>query len=424
MTATRGPDLEVSPREPGAWNGPVTSYYLLVGATGLLLSIGLVMVLSSSTVDSLTASKGATPYSVFLDQAKFALIGLPIAWLASRLPVRFYKAIAWPALATAVVLQLMVFTPLGIETNGNRNWIGIGTFTMQPSEVLKLALAVWLASVLATKRALLDRWLHVIVPGLVVAMGVIGLVLLGDDLGTALILLVLVAGAMFIAGVPLRMFAVAGVLAAVVVVNLAQSSDSRVTRITAFFSANCDTQKECYQTERGLYALASGGLTGEGLGASRQKWSGLPEAHNDFIFAIIGEELGLLGTVLVLVLLAILAVAMVRVIRRHADPFVQIATAGIAAWVLGQALVNVAVVIGLLPVVGLPLPLVSAGGSALITTLVALGVVISFARSEPGAAEALRARPGAVQRSLAVIGRSRGADRGGPTQRPRGDGRG
>ncbi len=255
-------------------------------------------------------------------------------------------------------------------------------------------------------------------PGLVVAMGVIGLVLLGDDLGTALIMLVLVAGAMFIAGVPLRMFAVAGVLAAVVVVNLAQSTDSRVKRITAFFSPDCDPKKECYQTTRGLYALASGGLTGEGLGQSRQKWSGLPEGHNDFIFAIIGEELGLLGTVLVLVLFAILAVAMVRVIRRHADPFVQIATAGIAAWVLGQALVNIAVVIGLLPVVGLPLPLVSAGGSALITTLVALGVVVSFARSEPGAPEALRARPGAVQRSLAVIGR------GGATPRPRGGGRG
>lgn len=424
MTATRGPDLEVAPREPGAWNGPVTSYYLLIGATGLLLSIGLVMVLSSSTVDSLTASKGTTPYSVFLDQAKFALIGLPIAWLASRLPVRFYKAIAWPALAVAVVLQLLVLTPLGFEFNGNRNWIALGSFTMQPSEVLKLALAVWLASVLATKRALLHRWMHVVVPGLVVAVGVIALVLVGHDLGTALIMLALVAGAMFIAGVPARVFVIGGGLAAVVILKLAQSTDSRVARITAFFSENCDIQKECYQTERGLYALASGGLTGEGLGASRQKWSGLPEAHNDFIFAVIGEELGLLGTVLVITLFAILAVAMVRVIRRHADPFAQIATGGIASWVLGQALVNIAVVIGLLPVVGLPLPLVSAGGSALITTIVALGVVVSFARSEPGAAEALRARPGAVQRSLAVIGRARATDHAGPTRRPRGDGRG
>lgn len=406
MTATRGPDLEVSPREPGTWNGPVTSYYLLIGATGLLLSIGLVMVLSSSTVDSLNASKGATAYAVFLDQARYALIGLPVAWVASRLPVRFYRAIAWPALGAGVLLQLLVFTGLGIAVNGNRNWIGVAGFRMQPSEVLKLALAVWLGSVLATKRALLHRWLHVLVPGVVGAVGVVGLVVAGKDLGTALIIILLVAGALFIAGVPLRMFVVAGAAVAFVVVQLAQTSN-RMDRITALFSTSCDQQNECYQTVRGMYALASGGLMGEGLGQSRQKWAGLPEAHNDFIFAVIGEELGLLGAVLVIVLFALLAVAMVRVIRRHADPFVQITTAGIASWVLGQALINIGVVIGLLPVVGLPLPLVSAGGSALITTLVALGVVISFARTEPGAPEAFHARAGAVQRSLAVIGRTR-----------------
>lgn len=406
MTATRGPDLEVAPREPGAWNGPVTSYYLLIGATGLLLSIGLVMVLSSSTVDSLNASKGATAYSVFWDQARYALIGLPVAWVASRLPVRFYRAIAWPALGAGVLLQLLVFTGLGIAVNGNRNWIGIAGFRMQPSEVLKLALAVWLGSVLATKRALLHRWLHVLVPGVIGAVGVVGLVVAGKDLGTALIIILLVAGALFVAGVPMRMFVVAGTAVALVVIQLAQTSN-RLGRISVMFSATCDDSNECYQTVRGMYALASGGLTGEGLGQSRQKWAGLPEAHNDFIFAVIGEELGLLGTVLVIVLFAVLAVAMVRVIRRHSDPFVQVTTAGIASWVLGQALINIGVVIGLVPVIGLPLPLVSAGGSALITTLVALGVVISFARSEPGAPEAFQARVGAVQRSLAVIGRTR-----------------
>ncbi|MDO8107426.1 putative lipid II flippase FtsW [Isoptericola sp. b441] len=416
MTATRGTDVELTPRAPGTWNGPVTSYYLLVGATGLLLSIGLVMVLSSSTVDSLNTTKGATAYAVFWDQARYALIGLPVAWLASRLPVRFYRAIAWPALGAGVLLQLLVFTGLGIAVNGNRNWIGLAGFRMQPSEVLKLALAVWLGSVLATKRALLHRWLHVLVPAVVGALGVVGLVVAGKDLGTALIIILLAAGALFIAGVPLRMFVVAGTLVGVVIVQLAQTSN-RMARITALFSPHCDAMNQCYQTVRGLYALASGGLTGEGLGQSRQKWAGLPEAHNDFIFAVIGEELGLLGAVLVIVLFAVLAVAMVRVIRRHPDPFVQISTAGIATWILGQALINVGVVIGVFPVVGLPLPLVSAGGSALITTLVALGVVVSFARSEPGAPEALHARVGAVQRSLAVIGRARsprtGAARGG-----------
>ena len=392
MTAGTRPATEVR----STWNGPVTSYYLLIGASSLLLCIGLVMVLSSSTVDSLSATNGATAYSVFLDQAKFALIGLPFAWLASRLPIRFYRWIAWPALVTSIALQLLVFTPLGVDVNGNLNWIQLPGFQMQPSEVMKLALAVWLGSVLATKRALLNQWLHVLVPAVVIAGAGIALVLKGDDLGTALILIALLAGALFVAGVPLRMFAVAGAVVLVVVVQLAQSSNSRVTRITAFFSPECDTASTCYQTQRGLYALASGGWTGVGLGQGREKWSYLPEAHNDFIFAVIGEEPGLIGTVLVIPLLGI---------RRHPDPFVQITTAGIASWLLSQALINIAVVIGLLPVIGLPLPLVSAGGSALITTLVGLGVLVSFARSEPGAAEALSARPGAVRRSLAVVGR-------------------
>lgn len=409
MSASSGADVELTPRESsvlGQWSSAVTSYYLLLGSASLLVGIGLVMVLSSSSVDSLSATDGASPYAIFLDQARFALLGLPFAWVASRLPVAFYRRIAWPALIVAAGLQLLVFTPLGIEVNGNRNWIDLGFATAQPSELLKLALAIWLGSVLATKRALLHRWLHVLVPAVVVAMGAIGLVLLGSDLGTAMILMVLVAGALFVAGVPLRMFAVAAALAVLAVSQLAQLNSSRIGRIEAFFSDTCDRTDDCYQTYRGLLALSSGGWTGVGLGQSREKWSYLPEGHNDFIFAILGEELGLLGTLLVVGLFAVLAIAMVRVIRRHGDPFVQIASAGIASWVLGQAMVNIAVVIGLLPVVGVPLPLVSAGGSALITTMLALGVLLSFARTEPGAAEAFSARPGAVHRSLAVLGRS------------------
>ncbi|HWS59203.1 MAG TPA: putative lipid II flippase FtsW [Actinotalea sp.] len=413
--ATTKPDLEVAPRERGAvlgqWNSAVTSFYLLAGATALLLTLGLVMVLSSSSIDALIISDGASPYGIFFNQARYAVIALPLAWVASRLPVSFYKAAAWPALVATLGLQLLV-PFIGKEVNGNRNWIVVGGQSIQPSELVKLALALWLGAVLARKRPLLGQWVHVMVPGVLVALGAIGLVLLGHDLGTAIVMLVLVAGALFVAGVPTRMFAVAGVLAVPVVWQLAQSSDSRMRRIAAFFSDSCDPLRECYQTTRGLYALASGGWTGQGLGESREKWSYLPERHNDFIFAILGEELGLLGTVLVLGLFGVLAVAMTRVVKRHPDPFVQIATAGIAAWILGQALINIAVVIGLLPVIGVPLPLVSAGGSALITTMLALGVVLSFARTEPGAAQALAARAGVVRRSLAVVGRSTRGARG------------
>ena len=395
----------------GTWDSAVTSYYLILGAMTILITLGLVMVLSSSSIYSLSRF-GDTPYAIFVNHARYALIGLPLAFVASRMKVDHIRALAWPALVGTLLLQALV--PIfGKVVNGNRNWLELGPVQFQPSELLKLALALWLGAVLARKRPLLRQWLHVVVPGGLVAAAGVGLVLAGHDLGTAIIMLVLVAGAFWVAGVPVWMFGVAGGAAIAGVLVLAQSSSSRIRRIEAFFSDDCDKLNECLQTTRGLYGLASGGWTGLGLGESREKWLYLPEAHNDFIFAILGEELGLLGTLLVLALFGVLAVAMTRVIRRHTDPFVQIATAGIGAWVLGQAMANIAVVIGLVPVIGVPLPLLSAGGSALITTMVALGVVLAFARNEPGASEALSARSGAVRRSLAVLGRSaRGGRRG------------
>lgn len=363
------------------------------------------MVLSSSAVDSLAG--GGSAYTVFLGQAQYALVGLPLMWVASRVPARVYQRLAWPLLTVGIVGQLLVFTPLGRGTAGNLGWIYLGPVSAQPSEALKLALVVWLGAVLVRKQPLFDDWKHAAIPALPIGAGAIGLVLLGHDLGTAIIMIVLVAGALLVAGVPMRIFAGAGVLAAVGVAVLAIASDNRTRRIMDWFTGDCDPQGGCYQTKHGLQALATGGWFGLGLGQSREKWQYLPEAHNDFIFAVIGEELGLVGTLLVLVLFAVLAFAMFRVIGRHRDPFAQVVTGGVAAWVIGQALVNMAVVVGLLPVIGVPLPLVSAGGSALITTLVGIGVVLSFARTEPGAAEALAARPSVVRRSLAVIGRTR-----------------
>jgi len=389
----------------GQWNSAVTSYYLLVGASMLLLVLGLVMVLSSSSVESLAS--GDSPYTVFLSQAQYALIGLPLMWLASRVKPAAYQRLAWPLLAVGIAAQMLVYTPLGLGKGGNTGWIHLGGFTAQPAEALKLALVVWLGMMLARKQPLFDDWKHAALPALPVAAGAIGLVLLGHDLGTAITMIILVAGALFVAGVPMRIFGGAGVLAAIGVAVLATASSSRVDRITNWFTGECDVTAGCYQTMHGMQALATGGWFGLGLGQSREKWSYLPEAHNDFIFAIIGEELGLIGTLLVLALFGVLAFAMLRIIARHRDPFAQIVTGGVAAWIIGQALVNMGVVVGLLPVIGVPLPLVSAGGSALITSLVALGVVTSFARTEPGAAEALAARPSVVRRSLAVIGRTR-----------------
>jgi cell division protein FtsW len=389
----------------GQWNSAVTSYYVLVGASMLLLVLGLVMVLSSSSVESLAA--GDSPYTVFLGQAKYALMGLPLMWVASRLPVRFYQRFAWPILIAGLALQLLVFTPLGRGQGGNLGWIYIAGFSGQPSEALKLALAIWLGVVLARKRPLFADWKHAVVPALPGAALAIGLVMLGKDLGTVLVMLILVTGALYVGAVPMRVLAGVGAVAVGGVAVAAVASTNRVARILEFFSSESDGSGLGYQTKHGIQALATGGWAGLGLGQSREKWSYLPEAHNDFIFAIIGEELGLIGTLLVLALIGVLAFAMIRVIARHPDPFAQIVTGAITAWIVGQALVNMGVVVGLLPVIGVPLPLVSAGGSALITTLVGIGVVISFARTEPGAAEALAARPSVVRRSLAVIGRTR-----------------
>ncbi len=389
------------------WETPTTSYYLLLGATLVLVVIGLVMVLSSSSVDSI--ADGGSPFAVFGKQAMYAAVGVPLMLGCSRIPVAVWKRLAWPLVGLAVVAQLLVFTPLGFGAGGNMNWVRLGPVTAQPSEAAKLALVVWCATILAAKSSLLHRWQHVLVPIGPVAGLVLALVLAGRDLGTALVIMMLVGVMLFVGGVSGRLFALALVAGAALAGMLVLSSKNRMARVETWLGgAECDQLGACWQSTHGTWALASGGWWGLGLGASREKWSWLPEAHNDFIYAIIGEELGLPGTLAILVLFAVVAVAGLRVILRSDDLFVKIAVAGVLAWVIGQALVNVAVVIGLLPVIGVPLPLVSSGGSALLTTLAALGMVLSFARSEPGARDALAARAGVVRRSLAVVG-SRGS---------------
>jgi len=384
-------------------DSPLATYYIVLAATVALIVIGLVMVLSSSSVEAYAQTRSA--YSVFARQALFAAIGVPLTAMAVRMPVRAWKALAWPLLVVAVGSLLLVFSPLGLVVRGNRNWIAIGGLTVQPAEAAKLALVVWAASVLARKQALLHRIRHVLVPVVPVALVLLGLVLAGHDLGTALVLMALTGALLFAAGAPLRVFVASGAFAAVVVAMLVEGSQNRMERITAWLGgADCsDYYGVCWQAVHAKWALASGGWWGVGLGASREKWSWLPEAHNDFIFAIVGEELGLVGSLAVLGLFAVLALGLLRVVLRSDDLFVKIATGGVLTWVIGQAVINVGAVLGLLPVVGVPLPLVSSGGSALLTTMIALGMVIGFARREPGAARALAARTGLVRRSLAVL---------------------
>lgn len=359
------------------------NYFLLMSTTLFLVFFGLVMVLSASFVEANSAGENA--FGVFMRQALYAIIGIPLMLIASRMPPRFWKRWAWPALVIGGALQLLVFTPLGIEVGGNRNWIGVeGSFSLQPSEFVKLALIVWIAWVLASKQQLLSDWKHVAIPIAPIGGGAIGLVLLGGDLGTAAVMLIIVMGCLFVGGVKLRFLTVAIIGIALAGTVLAMATPSRVSRIQVWMNG-CgaeDYAGYCWQVVHGTWALASGGLLGVGLGNSKAKWNWLPEADNDFIFAIIGEELGLIGAIVVLVLFIVLAIAFVRIIRATRDNFARVATAGIMVWVIGQAFVNIAVVLGLLPVLGVPLPLISAGGSSLIAMLIAVGVVLSFARHD------------------------------------------
>ena len=380
---------------------PVPSEFLLIASTALLLTgFGLVMVLSATSATA--AAAGEPPYDAVTKQAVFAVIGIPLMFIASRLPISFWKRTAWPALIGAIVFQLLVFTPLGYEIYGNRNWIRIGDYTAQPSEFLKLALALWIGYVLFRKQTLLGLWRHVFIPLVPVSILVIGTVMAGDDLGTAMILALIVLGALFFSGVKLRIFILPAIGAALGVAYFAVTSPDRVRRFLSFLNPNCldDYFNDCYQPLHGVWGLAGGGIFGLGLGNSREKYDWLPAAANDYIFAIVGEELGLIGCAVILALFALFAVGAFHVIRKTDDPFVRIVSGGITVWIVGQALINVGVVLRVFPVLGVPLPFMSQGGTALLSVLIASGVLLAFARSLPvKTATVARARPAARARA-------------------------
>lgn len=370
---------------------PLTPYYLLLGATTMLLALGLIMVLSASSVESFKSQEGNSYYWA-TKQLVWVLVALPAAWLATKLPLKVLRMASWPMMLVAMGMLVATQTSLGVEVNGNKNWLGVGPFQVQPSEIAKFAMVLWCADVYARKDKLLDSWRHLAIPVLPVAGLVVGLVLIGGDLGTALVLFAIALGLLWVVGVPARFFLAAVLLVSVGALYLAASSPERLERLTSFTKPFDDFQNSGYQAGHGILGMASGGLFGKGIGASQQKWGSLPEAHTDFIFAVLGEELGLVGTLLVLVLFLVIAYAGLRVAMEAENLFVRYATAGVVLWMTAHALINVGMVLTLLPVIGIPLPLVSYGGSSLVPLLVALGLVIGFARSTPDAAGELQNR--------------------------------
>jgi cell division protein FtsW len=370
---------------------PLAPYYLLLGATGLLLAIGLVMVLSASSVDSFK-HHGGNSYYWATKQLMWVLIALPCAWIATRVPMKLLRFASWPMVLVSLVLLVLTQTSLGVEVNGNQNWLGLGPVQIQPSEIAKFSMVLWCADVYARKDALLGSWRHLFIPVVPVTGLLTVLVLVGGDLGTALVLFAITLGLFWVVGVPARIFLAAVSMVSVAALYLAASSPERLNRITSFVNPFEDFQTSGWQAGHGILGMASGGVFGKGIGASQEKWGNLPEAHTDFIFAVLGEELGLVGTLLVLVLFLTVAYASIRVASRSDNLFVRYATAGVVIWLMAHVVINIGMVLALLPVIGIPLPLVSYGGSSLVPELVALGLVIGFARAEPAAAGALRQR--------------------------------
>ncbi|HEX5771119.1 MAG TPA: putative lipid II flippase FtsW [Nocardioidaceae bacterium] len=392
-----------------ALDRPLASYYLLLGASTLLLTIGLMMVLSSSSVSGYKIYGNS--YHYFFKQLMWVGLALPIAFLASRLPQRFIRRLAWPALIGSTVLLALTQVPgLGVKVNGNTNWLALGPLTIQPAEFAKLAIILWCAHLYARKEKLLGDWKHTLIPVVPVTVFLTLLVIKGGDLGTALVLFAIVLGMLWVVGAPGRLFGGALLVVAALALYLASTNEERLDRLTNFVDPFKNYEGAGWQAAHGIFAMSSGGWFGKGISASQQKWGALPAAHTDFIFAVLGEELGLVGTLLVLVLFLTIAYAGIRVALRTDDPFVRYMAAGITVWLTAQMMINIGMVLALLPVIGIPLPLVSYGGSALLPSLVALGLLMSFARSEPGAAEALRARR--RQRSAGVTAGARQHGRG------------
>lgn len=370
---------------------PLTPYYLLVGATSLLLAIGLMAVLSASSV-SAYRDYGSS-YYWFGRQVTWVAIGIPCAIVAARLPHRLLRALAWPAIVFSLVLIGLTRTSLGVTVNGNTNWLDLGPVQVQPAEVAKLALILWAADVFARKDRLLRNPVHVLVPVVpVFLVATVFVAVLGRDLGTGLVLLSILLGMLWIVGAPGRLFAMALTLLGVGVLVLATTDSERMSRLTSFTDPFKDFEDSGWQSAHGLLGMASGGVFGKGIGASQQKWGSLPEPHTDFIFAVLGEELGLIGTLLVLALFLAITWSGLRVATRSEDPFVRYLAAGITIWLTVQTVINIGMVLALFPVVGLPLPFVSYGGSSLVPELVAIGLLIAFARRDPAAARALRDR--------------------------------
>ncbi|MEO8477044.1 MAG: putative lipid II flippase FtsW [Actinomycetota bacterium] len=383
------------------------SLALLLIPTALLTVLGLVMVLSAGSISAVEGY--GTSFWYFNRQALYAVAGVLAMVVAARLPHTVWQKLAAPMMITIVPLMVIALHPSsGTALYGASRWIDLGPVTLQPSEFLKLALVAFSATILTRKwRKLDDPW-HLAIPLAPVVAVVALLVVLQRDLGTTVILCGTVFLMLFAAGVRLKYLGISGGVGLVAAAALIFGEEYRRTRfLDAYLHPWADRMDTGYQLVQGLIALGSGGWFGVGLGASRQKWDYLPNAHSDFIFAIVGEELGLVGAFLVMLLFGMLLYAGIRIALQAPDTFGRLLAAGITSWIGLQTFINMGAVTGLLPITGVPLPLLSFGGTALVVTLTGIGVLVSIARAGAGSGKGSRVRASGRGRSGSTARKAR-----------------
>ncbi len=378
---------------------------LLLGSTAALTVLGLVMVLSASSVAAY--AQFGSSFLFAWRQALYGVVGVGVLVLCARMPYASWRRLALPLFATCVVLLVMVLHPAaGTVAGGSSRWIAMGPVTIQPSEFVKLAIVALVAGVLAGRWKRLNEPAALLLPIVPLTALVCILIMLQPDLGTTLIVAGTVFALMFLAGVRLSWLAMAAAAGGILTFAMIASSSYRWDRFTSFLNPWSDPQNTGYHLIQSLIALGSGGLTGEGLGASRQKWLYVPNAHTDFIFSILGEELGLIGALVTIGLFAVFLYAGIRIAGRAPDLFGRLLAGGIVAWLGMQILINLGAVTGLLPITGVPLPLMSAGGSSLIATLAGVGILVSIGRRGTG-------------RAFAGAGRTNHVSQGSPRRKRR-----
>ena len=354
-------------------------FYLLISLVAFTVFLGLAMVASASSVDAFKATSNAG--TTFYKQGFFAVAGTFLLIVASNMPIAFYRKIGSIAMLGMIGLQLATVL-FGKEVNGNKNWIDLGLFTLQPSEFLKLALIIGISYLLSlySEDAFQNRQLTTRIAAYS-GISLFLVVFMGKDMGTGVVMAVMLMGMFLFAGMRLSQWLAISAMGLAAVVLLVQMSASRRIRFDAWLNPDsADPMGVRWQYEHGTWALASGGLFGTGLGRSKLKWSWIPEVENDFIFAIIGEELGLIGAIFVIVLFFLIGLTLFSIAKKQTSAFSRNMVIGVMLWIVLQALINISVVLGYLPVLGVPLPLISAGGSSLIATLGAVGVVLAVER--------------------------------------------